>query len=43
MSEYTDIKGNIHEIKNTVLLTDEEKARLEDEIVEQLYQIFTSK
>jgi len=43
MSEYTDVKGNVHRITNTVLLSDEEKQQLEDEIVEQLYEIFTRK
>ena len=43
MTEYTDIKGNTHEITHTVPLTDEEKAQLEDEIVEQLLEIFTGK
>ena len=43
MTEYTDAKGNIHEITNTVLLTSEEKERIENEIVEQLYELFTRK
>lgn len=43
MAEYTDLKGKRHEIINTVPLTDEEKAQLEDEIVEQLFEIFTGK
>ena len=42
MSEYTDLKGNIHEITNTVLTSDD-KERIENEIVEQLYEIFTRK
>lgn len=40
MTEYTDVMGNTHQITNTVLLTEEEKKRLETEIVEELYQIF---
>ena len=43
MSEYTDLKGNIHEITNTVLASDDEKERMENEVVEQLYEIFTRK
>ena len=43
MSEYTDLKGNIHEITNTVLTSDDEKERIENEVVEQLYEIFTRK
>lgn len=43
MSEYTDIKGDVHQITNTVLLTDEEREHLENEIVAQLYEIFTRK
>ena len=43
MSEYTDVKGNTHEITNTVLMNDDDKERLENEIVEQLYDIFTHK
>ena len=43
MSEYTDVQGNTHEIINTVLVSDDEKERLENEIVEQLYEIFTRK
>ena len=42
MSEYTDLKGNIHEITNTVL-TSEDKERMENEVVEQLYEIFSGK
>ena len=43
MLEFTDVKGNTYEITNTVLMTDEDKERLENEIVEQLYEIFTHK
>ena len=42
MSEYTDLKGNRHEVKNTVLISSEEKTQIEEEIVEKLYEIFTS-
>ena len=42
MSEYTDLKGNTHEIISTIL-TAEEKEQAENEIVEQLYEIFTRK
>lgn len=43
MSEYTDEKGNTMQITNTVVLTEEEKECLENEIIEQLYKIFTHK
>lgn len=42
MSEYTDAKNNTYKITNTVLLlTAEEKEQAENEIVEELYKIFT--
>lgn len=43
MSEYTDAKNNTYKIINTVLLTAEEKEQAENEIVEELYKIFTRK
>ena len=43
MSEYTDAKNNTYKITNTVLLTAEEKEQTENEIVEELYKIFTRK
>lgn len=43
MSEYTDTKNNTYKITNTVLLTEEEKEKAENEIVEELYMIFTKK
>ena len=43
MSEYTDKKNNTYKITNTVLLTEEEKEKAENEIVEELYMIFTKK
>lgn len=43
MIEYTDEKNNTYNIKNTVLLTAEEKEQAENEIVEALYKIFTQK
>lgn len=43
MSEYTDAKNNTYTITNTVLLTAEEKEQTENEIVEELYKIFTRK
>ena len=42
MSEYTDVKGNTHEVTNIVLSAGE-KEQIENEIVEQLYEIFTRK
>lgn len=41
--EYKDERNNTHKIINTVLLTSEEKEQAENEIVEELYKIFTSK
>ena len=43
MSEYTDANNNTYKITNTVLLTAEEKEKAENEIVEELYRIFTGK
>lgn len=43
MTEYTDIMGNIHEVTNTVLLTEEEKKSLESKVVEELYEVFMSR
>lgn len=43
MSEYTDAKNNTYKITNTVLLTAKEKEQAENEIVEELYKIFTRK
>lgn len=43
MSEYTDAKNNTYTITNIVLLTAEEKEQAENEIVEELYKIFTRK
>lgn len=43
MSEYTDSKNNTYKITNTVRLTEEEKEQAENEIVEELYKIFSSK
>lgn len=43
MSEYTDEKNNTYKITNTVHLTPEEKEQAENEIVEELYKIFTQK
>ena len=43
MEEYIDVKGNTHEVTNTVLLTDDDRERIENEIVEQLYEIFMHK
>ena len=43
MSEYTDAKNKTYKITNTVLLTAEEKEQAENEIVEELYKIFTRK
>ena len=43
MSEYTDIKNNTYKISHQIRLTDEEREKAENEIVEELYKIFTSK
>ena len=43
MSEYTDAKNNTYKITNTVPLTQEEKEQAENEIVEELYKIFSQK
>ena len=44
MPESTEIIQNNFRIKNTVaVLTPEEKERIENEIVDELYKIFTEK
>ena len=44
MPEYTDVKGNTYEVVNTtIVMNDDDKERIENEIVEQLYEIFTRK
>ena len=44
MQELTEIKKNGLRIKNTVSsLTPEEKERIENEIVDELYKLFTGK
>lgn len=41
MSEYTDIKNNTYEILQKTLSTDAERECMEEEVVEELYKIFT--
>ena len=41
MSEYKDLKNNAHEIRQMCVIEESEKEKIEDEIVEELYKIFT--
>ena len=43
MSEYTDIKNNTYKIIEQSRVPSEEKAHVQNEIVEELYNIFTRK
>ena len=40
---YTDISNKIKEVKHSVVFNDEQKRELEEQIVEELYRIFTHK
>lgn len=43
LSKYTDISNNIKEVKHSVIFNDAQKKELEEQIVEELYRIFTHK
>ena len=40
---YTDERGNTRNIKQSTILTNEEKRELEERIADELYRIFTQK
>ena len=42
-TNYTDISNKIKEVKHSVVFNAEQRKELEEEIVEQLYRIFTHK
>ena len=42
-TKYTDISNKIKEVKHSVVLSAEQKKDLEEQIVEELYRIFTHK
>ena len=42
-TNYTDVSNNIKEVKHSVILNVEEKKELEEQIVDELYRIFTHK
>ncbi len=42
VSEYRDCKSNVHKVKHTTKLSDDNKEELENIIVEELYRIFTN-
>ena len=43
MSEYKDAKNNTYKIVEQSIVSGEEHARVQDEIIEELYNIFTRK
>ena len=43
VSKFTDISNNIKEVKHSVVLNAEQRKELEEQIVEELYRIFTHK
>ena len=42
-TQFTDISNKIKEVKHSVVFNTEQRKELEEEIVEQLYRIFTHK
>jgi len=42
-TNYTDISNNIKEVKHSVVFNTEQKREIEEQIVEELYRIFTHK
>lgn len=42
-TKYTDISNKVKEVKHSVVLNAEQKNDLEEQIVEELYRIFTHK
>lgn len=42
-TQFTDISNKIKEVKHSVVFNAEQRKELEEEIVEQLYRIFTHK
>ena len=42
-TKYTDISNKTKKVKHSVVLNDEQKKELEEQIVEELYKIFTHK
>ena len=43
LSNYTDVLNNERKVKHSMVLNDKDKEELENEIVEELYRIFTHK
>ena len=42
-TNYTDISNNTKEVKHSVVFNAEQRKELEEQIVEELYRIFTHK
>ena len=42
-TNYTDISNKIKEVKHSVVFNTKERTELEEQIVEELYRIFTHK
>ena len=43
LSRYVDISNSVKEVKHSVVFDDAEKREREEQIVEELYRIFTHK
>jgi len=43
VSKFTDISNNVKEVKHSVVFNAERRKELEEQIVEELYRIFTHK
>ncbi len=42
-AEYEDIKNNTHKLSHSFVLGDEQRKEIEEQVVEELYRIFTHK
>lgn len=42
-TEYTDLSDKTREVKHSVIMNDEQRKEIEEQIVEELYRIFTHK
>ena len=41
MATYTDLNKNTFDVRETIEINEEERKKIEEEIVEELYRIFT--
>ena len=42
-TKYTDLSENTREVKHSVIKNEEERKEIEEQIIEELYMIFTHK